>query len=65
MEYKVVHTVEIPDSYSVVLKQNNVGRFMVVYGGTVYSDLNYQQAAQEFGECVFHALACAGKIETD
>lgn len=37
--------------------------FRVTYGKEVTDDLDYQQAANEFGLCVFHSLACEGKLD--
>lgn len=47
----------------VKLEQSSNGQFRVVYGGAVYDDLDYADAAKEYGECVFHSLACAGKLD--
>lgn len=38
--------------------------FTVQYGKDVRSKLNYTQAAQELGECIMHALACEGVMES-
>lgn len=38
-------------------------KFRVTYSMQVKSNLTYAQAAKEFGECVFHALACSGKLD--
>jgi hypothetical protein len=43
--------------------QTGVDRFTVSYGLQVKTGLNYEHAAREFGECVFHALACDGLID--
>jgi hypothetical protein len=49
----------------VLLEQDekNGQRFRVTYGAQVRSGLSYAQAAKEYGECVFHSLACAGKLD--
>lgn len=39
--------------------------FTVKYGSDVRSKLNYTQAAQELGECIMHALACEGVVESN
>lgn len=36
--------------------------FKVTYGLQVADNLTYARAAAEFGACMFHALACVGKI---
>jgi hypothetical protein len=38
------------------------GLFRITYGKQVKENLTYADACHEFGECVFHALACDGKI---
>jgi hypothetical protein len=40
--------------------QNNL--FTVTYGTQTKRGLSYEKAAQEFGECMFHALACEGTL---
>lgn len=49
--------------YSVELHQRANGYFRVVYGAHRRDHLSYAQAAKEFGECVFHSLACASKLD--
>jgi len=39
-------------------------RFTVTYWKQRKTGLTYEQAAQEFGECVMHALACDGKLDS-
>lgn len=39
--------------------------FTVQYGKDVRGKLNYTQAAQALGECIMHALACEGLMESD
>ena len=60
---KTVIVIETGD-YPVKLEQQSNGDFRVTYGVEVKSGLGYSVAAEEFGLCVFHALACAGKLET-
>lgn len=43
--------------------QTGIDRFAVLYGLQERKGLNYAQAAHEFGECVFHALACDSKLD--
>lgn len=40
-------------------------RFKVTYGLDVEKNLNYHEAAQRFGFCYFHMLACEGKFERE
>jgi hypothetical protein len=47
----------------VKLDQTGIDRFTVTYGLQVKKGLNYGQAATEFGECVFHALACNSRLD--
>lgn len=46
-----------------VLEQYANGLFRVSYGLQVTDDLTYNEAAQEFGYCLFHALACDGQLD--
>ena len=46
----------------VKLEQSTRGKFRVTYGAEVHADLNYAIAAKKYGYCVFHSLACAGKL---
>lgn len=41
------------------------GHFRVTYGLQVKDGLTYAQAAHELGECIFHWLACEGKLGND
>jgi len=47
----------------VKVEQTGIDRFTVTYGLQVRKGLSYCDAAREFGECVFHALACDGKLD--
>lgn len=47
----------------VKVTQTGIDRFTVTYGLQVKKGLNYEQAAREFGYCVFHALACDGMLD--
>lgn len=47
------------------LRQTTRGLFVVTYGKQTKADLSYGAAAHYFGECLFHALTCDGKIETE
>lgn len=50
-------------AFPVKVEQTGVDRFTVSYGLQVKKGLNYGQAAKEFGECVFHALACDSLLD--
>ena len=54
-----------PGQYPVILKQNKRLTFTVHYGANRYKNLSYAEAAHRFGECVFHALSCEGKINNE
>ncbi len=67
MNKKVIYEVWIA-GYKLQLIQafGDFGRavcFSVVYGSQVKNGLSYGGAAHEFGECLMHALGCAGKID--
>lgn len=55
--------VETNGQYAVTVEQHKSGHFRVSYGASIKDALNYSQAVQEFGSSVFHALACAGKLD--
>lgn len=52
-------------AFPVEVTQQGNNSFTVVYGKQVKTGLSYVQAAHQFGQCVFHALACAGKLENN
>ena len=49
--------------HPVELYQNTPNTFKVVYGNHSRRGLSYEEAAREYGQCVFHSLACADKME--
>ena len=51
--------------YPIILEQYEraTQRFKVTYGLQIKRHLDYAAAAEEFGLCYFHMLACEGKIE--
>lgn len=49
-------------SLGITVWQNSKGFFRVNYGLQESSGLSYAQAAAELGKCIFHALACEGKL---
>lgn len=51
---------------SVTLDQDEqTGLFRVTYGLLITDNLTYPQAAKDFGQCMFHSLACAGKLDNE
>ncbi len=52
-------------AYPVIIDQARTGKrlFRVTYGMQVRDGLTYVEACREFGECVFHALACAERLD--
>lgn len=59
----VCKTISVAGQCDVELIQTGFNRFTVVYGQQVQEKLNYGEAAKELGECIMHALACAGRID--
>jgi len=57
---KRTYKVKIPHQYAVTITRLKGGKFSVRYGKQVSSQMEYAEAAREFGECVFHALGCSG-----
>lgn len=53
---------EMPLVFDIKVEQSAHGKFRVTYGKQVRRDLDYVEAAHELGECIFHALACEGKV---
>ena len=45
------------------LYRTGKGRFTVEYGKQVTERLSYGAAAAELGQCLMHALACAGRLD--
>lgn len=58
---KAIHTEEIA-GFKIEIFQTSRSKFTVIYGKQVKTNLTYDEAASEFGQCVLHALACEGKI---
>jgi hypothetical protein len=52
-------------AFPIKVEQNARGKFRVTYGREVRDGLGYGQAAHELGECMFHALACDGKLDNE
>lgn len=49
--------------FPVRLYQSETGEFSVLYGSELHDGLSYGDAARKFGLCLFHALACIGRID--
>lgn len=49
--------------YPVTIEQWDNGKFRIKYGAQVKDGLTYGEAVSEYGACVFHSLACAGKLD--
>lgn len=52
-------------AFPVTVEQNSRGAFRVTYGQQIKTGLDYAEAADEFGKCVFHALACDGALDNE
>lgn len=46
-------------------KESKSALLRVTYGKQIKSNLTYAQAAKELGECIFHHLACEGKLDNN
>lgn len=67
-EYAYIHHTVIEGQPDVVLRANRDGKgklFCVQYGLSVTHGMGYIDATREYGECIFHALACAGRVNND
>jgi hypothetical protein len=49
--------------YPVRLFQTGFDRFTVEYGKQVKRTMSYAEAGAEFGLCIMHSAACAGKLD--
>lgn len=49
--------------FPVRLYQTGFNRFTVEYGKQVKRTMDYADAGAEFGWCVMHSAACAGKLD--
>ncbi len=63
-KYKIIQSILDAD-FPIELSQRGPDDFCVIYGKQVKASLNYAQAAAEYGECIFHSLACAGKLDNN
>ncbi len=50
-------------AFPIELLQQGKDRFTVRYGKQVKKELNYAEAAAEYGACIMHALACDGLLD--
>jgi hypothetical protein len=50
-------------AFPIQLLQAGPDDFTVIYGKQVRTGLTYARAASEYGEAIFHALACDGKLD--
>lgn len=58
-----IQELTVEGQYTVTLYQIGRKAFVVQYGQQIFADLDYTEAAHEFGECVMHALQCAGMLD--
>lgn len=59
----IIHTF-VDGDHLVRVTQEGPDNFTVAYGqDRPRYNLNYDEAAKMYGLCVFHSLACAGKLE--
>lgn len=58
------HIVTFKDGLDVPvsLHQRVNGKFAVIYGADVRSDLTYEQACRDLGSAILHSLTCAGSV---
>lgn len=49
--------------YPLTLEQYPNGDFKITYGQEITENLDYASATLVFGQCFFHALSCAGKLD--
>ena len=45
------------------VEQTGKDRFTVTYGLQIKRSLTYREAACEFGFCLFHLMACEGRLD--
>lgn len=62
MTTRICHEVTDLDS-PVQLAQTGIDRFTVTYGKQIKTGLTYNEAASEYGACIMHSAACAGKLD--
>ena len=60
-----VNMQDLPFELKLEQSESKRGRFRVTYGKQVSNNLVYSEAAALYGECLFHALACAGLLDNE
>lgn len=60
---QICHVTNIEHQYPIILSQQGIDRFTVIYGKQVTKGLTYSQAAREYGICIMHVAACAGTLD--
>lgn len=63
MKKRICHQTLLSHQYPVRLIQTGKDRFIVEYGKQIRTNLNYEEAALEYGSCIMHALACEGLLD--
>lgn len=61
--YAYVHCTNIEGQYAVSLRKDKKHLFAVQYGKQHKYNLTETEAAHEYGECIMHALTCAGRLD--
>lgn len=54
-----------PNSYPIIVSQEDSGHFRVQYGEELLVGADYERASSELGRVIFHALSCEGKIRDE
>lgn len=49
--------------YPIILKKKSKNLYTVTYGKQVSDPLTYEQASNELGYSILHALSCEGKLD--
>jgi hypothetical protein len=63
-QYRLVDEFRIPEQFPIAIWQRSKNTFAVTYGLQLAKDLSYAEASYELGECLLHAMSCAGKIKS-
>lgn len=65
VEAQLIDCISLDLAFPVKLEQHTDDlTFRVTYGNEVVDRLSYEDAARNLGECVMHALACNGKLQS-
>lgn len=62
LKYRLVEEFQTEGQFTVSLWQSKADGFAVTYGLQVALNLPFVDACTELGECLLHALTCAGKV---